>query len=50
MVFCGIDIGTTNTKAVLLDSDGNFLDTISFDTRLNGIETAERWYQCLWQR
>jgi sugar (pentulose or hexulose) kinase len=28
MVFCGLDIGTTHTKAVLLDRDGFLLDTI----------------------
>jgi sugar (pentulose or hexulose) kinase len=26
MVFCGIDIGTTSTKAVVLDRDGRVLD------------------------
>jgi len=26
MVFCGIDIGTTNTKAIVLDEDGRVID------------------------
>ncbi len=30
MVFCGIDIGTTGTKAVVLDRDGRVLDETSF--------------------
>lgn len=29
MVFCGIDIGTTRTKAVVLDRDGRVLDELS---------------------
>jgi sugar (pentulose or hexulose) kinase len=29
MVFCGIDIGTTRTKAVVLDGDGRVLDELS---------------------
>jgi sugar (pentulose or hexulose) kinase len=37
-VFCGLDIGTTHTKAVLLDRDGFLLDTM----RLPGAETD--WY------
>jgi sugar (pentulose or hexulose) kinase len=30
MVFCGIDIGTTSTKAVVLDRDGQVLDDAAF--------------------
>ena len=30
MVFCGIDIGTTRTKAVVLDRDGQVLDDVVF--------------------
>jgi sugar (pentulose or hexulose) kinase len=33
MVFCGLDIGTTHTKAVLLDRDGFLLDTIQLPAR-----------------
>jgi sugar (pentulose or hexulose) kinase len=29
MIFCGIDIGTTSTKAVMLDRDGRVLDEMS---------------------
>jgi len=29
MIFCGIDIGTTNTKAVLIDSDLRILDRLT---------------------
>ena len=34
MVFCGLDIGTTHTKAVLLDRDGFLLDTIQLPERV----------------
>ena len=42
MVFCGIDIGTTNTKAVLIDSDGILLDRVSIVEKSPqaGIETV----------
>jgi len=47
MVFCGIDIGTTNTKAVLLDSDGVLLDSLTIssqpDTDIIG-KTKILWY------
>ncbi len=33
MVFCGIDIGTTSTKAVVLDPDGHVLEDVAFPTR-----------------
>jgi sugar (pentulose or hexulose) kinase len=39
MVFCGLDIGTTHTKAVLLDRDGFLLDTLRLSV---GTETD--WY------
>jgi sugar (pentulose or hexulose) kinase len=39
MVFCGLDIGTTHTKAVLLDRDGLLLDTLRLAA---GTETD--WY------
>jgi sugar (pentulose or hexulose) kinase len=39
MVFCGLDIGTTHTKAVLLDRDGLLLDTLRLTA---GTETD--WY------
>ncbi len=33
MLFYGLDIGSTNTKAVLLDSDGRILDHVSIPSR-----------------
>lgn len=39
MVFCGLDIGTTHTKAVLLDRDGLLIDTLRLPA---GTETD--WY------
>ena len=39
MVFCGLDIGTTHTKAVLLDRDGLLLDTLKLSE-----ETKMDWY------
>jgi len=30
MIFCGVDIGTTSTKAVVLDRDGRVTDEVSF--------------------
>jgi sugar (pentulose or hexulose) kinase len=38
-VFCGLDIGTTHTKAVLLDRDGLLLDTLKLSE-----ETKTDWY------
>ena len=41
MVFCGIDIGTSNTKGVLLDVDGGVLDRITISSQ---DQTAAQWY------
>jgi sugar (pentulose or hexulose) kinase len=42
MVFCGIDIGTTSTKAVVLDRDGRVID----ETTLPAPATGEAyWHQ-----
>jgi sugar (pentulose or hexulose) kinase len=42
MIFCGIDIGTTSTKAVVLDRDGEVLD----ETVLGAPTTGEAyWYE-----
>jgi gluconokinase len=46
MVFCGIDIGTTNTKAVVLGADGQVLEEVTF-LAPKGTEGATEayWYQ-----
>ena len=46
MKFCGIDIGTTNTKAVLIDADGGLIDRASIAAQPLpvGIETVG-WYE-----
>ena len=46
MIFCGIDIGTTNTKAILIDSEGGLLDraNITVERSDSGVETAN-WYE-----
>ena len=46
MIFCGIDIGTTNTKAVLIDSDGQLIDRANINVERSdaGVETAY-WYE-----
>ena len=43
MVFCGIDIGTTNTKAVVLDCEGNLLDSVSIPAANQS--DAKMWYE-----
>jgi sugar (pentulose or hexulose) kinase len=43
MVFCGIDIGTTSTKAVVLGRDGQVLDEVTFPAPAGTGETY--WYQ-----
>jgi sugar (pentulose or hexulose) kinase len=40
MVFCGIDIGTTHTKAVILNRDGLLLDTLRLIA-----STETDWYE-----
>ena len=40
VVFCGLDIGTTHTKAVLLDRDGLLLDTLKLPAG-----TKTDWYE-----
>jgi sugar (pentulose or hexulose) kinase len=42
MIFCGIDIGTTNTKAVLIDSEGALIDRVSLDDELS---KTTNWYE-----
>jgi len=46
MIFCGIDIGTTNTKAVLIDSNGVLIDraNIAAEPPQVGTETVG-WYE-----
>jgi len=43
MLFFGLDIGTTNSKAVLLDGDGGLLDRITISISQDS-ESAMRWY------
>jgi len=43
MVFCGIDIGTTNTKAVVLNSEGNLLDRVNIAAENQ--RDAKTWYE-----
>ena len=46
MIFCGIDIGTTNTKAVLIDSDGGLMDRISIAAGPTDASIGVvRWYE-----
>lgn len=41
MVFCGIDIGTTNTKAVLIDQENKLLNIANFPSKQTGKKV---WY------
>ncbi len=43
MLFCGVDIGTTSTKAVALDPDGQVLDEVTFPTP-TGNEANPYWH------
>ena len=43
MVFCGIDIGTTNTKAVVLDCEDNLLDCVNIAAENQ--RDAKTWYE-----
>lgn len=43
MIYCGIDIGTTNTKAVLIDSGGVLIDTANISADF-GAESVG-WYE-----
>jgi len=46
MVFCGIDIGTTSTKAVVLDRDGQSLDEVTLPAPAGAGGTAQvYWYE-----
>jgi len=46
MVFCGIDIGTTSTKAVVLDRDVQVLDDVAFPAPVGSGDTAKvYWYE-----
>jgi len=46
MIFCGIDIGTTNTKAVLIDTDGELIDGICIATGPTEASIrAIKWYE-----
>ncbi len=44
MIFCGVDIGTTSTKAVIVDREGQVLDDVAFPAPAGG-ETPVYWYQ-----
>ncbi len=44
MVFCGVDIGTTSTKAVVLDRDGQVLDDVALAAP-TGDGNAVHWYE-----
>jgi sugar (pentulose or hexulose) kinase len=44
MLFCGIDIGTTSTKAVVVDGDGHVLDEVSFLAPVDAAATEAYWY------
>ncbi len=46
MLFCGVDIGTTNTKAVLADKDFNLISTVNIPLakeHLSGRVNADVW-------
>jgi sugar (pentulose or hexulose) kinase len=43
MLFCGVDIGTTSTKAVLLDREGQVADEVTFPAP--GDVTAMYWHE-----
>ena len=48
MVFCGLDIGTTNTKGVVLGRDGELLDCVSIACQWQterGEAGAVSWYE-----
>jgi len=44
MVYCGIDIGTTNTKAVILSEEGRFLGHITLEQATPKPQTADDWH------
>jgi len=46
-IFCGIDLGTTNTKAVLIGRDGNLVETenISAPQKKADADITD-WYKC----
>ncbi len=44
MVFCGVDIGTTSTKAVVLDRDGQVLDDVALAAP-TGERSHVHWYE-----
>lgn len=44
MVFCGIDIGTTSTKAVVLDRDGQVLDDVAFPVPTGAGDAAQVYW------
>jgi sugar (pentulose or hexulose) kinase len=44
MVFCGVDIGTTSTKAVVLDRDGQVLDDVALPAP-TGDENQVHWFE-----
>jgi sugar (pentulose or hexulose) kinase len=48
MLFCGIDIGTTNSKAVIIDRDNKLIGRFSIPQPLSGERTrpsAQSWYE-----
>lgn len=45
MIYCGIDIGTTNTKGALLDPDGELIDTTNISTNQSDSDSKSiGWY------
>ena len=44
MIFCGVDIGTTSTKAVVLDRDGQVLDDAAFPAPVGSGGTAKVYW------
>jgi sugar (pentulose or hexulose) kinase len=44
MVFCGIDIGTTSTKAVVLARDGQMLDEVAFPAPVSTDGAAQAYW------
>jgi len=48
MRYCGIDIGTTNTKAVVIDDDGQLVDRVTLP--LPEVAVADRLDAATWRR
>lgn len=45
MIFCGIDIGTTNTKAVLINNENQLIGSISLPIESDNSDPKIRWYE-----